>query len=193
MDYGRPPYHSRLILWYWWRIDRYLLLAASGCVSALWLASSAQRKNLRRLVSISRWRHTINTNTECSIDMSNRNNKQASIQHYGTYAMNPLVLALCRIERASLQPLELERELWPELLDASRLAALKDVSMMPEEDEVALVVEGRDATALELGHLREERLEDTAHRVAETRVEVVEHEFRQVGGREVGVLVRLPQ
>jgi len=125
--------------------------------------------------------------------MSNRNNKQASIQHYGTYAMNPLVLALCRIERASLQPLELERELWPELLDASRLAALKDVSMMPEEDEVALVVEGRDATALELGHLREERLEDTAHRVAETRVEVVEHEFRQVGGREVGVLVRLPQ
>ena len=107
--------------------------------------------------------------------------------------MNPLVLALCRIERASLQPLELERELWPELLDASRLAALKDVSMMPEEDEVALVVEGRDATALELGHLREERLEDTAHRVAETRVEVVEHEFRQVGGREVGVLVRLPQ
>ena len=46
--------------------------------------------------------------------------------------------------------------------------------MMPEEDVIALVVEGDHAAAMELRVVREEGGEHAAYRVAQARVEVVQ-------------------
>lgn len=60
--------------------------------------------------------------------------------------------------------------------------------MVPEEDEVSLVVEGDHPSSSELGVLREERGEQPAHSHAYLRVEVVEDQLRDVLCRNCVVL-----
>lgn len=63
----------------------------------------------------------------------------------------------------------------------------------PEEDEVALVVEGDDAAPAEGRVLAEEGGEHPSDSVAETGVEVVEDELGLVGGRAAAVRDFLPE
>ena len=97
--------------------------------------------------------------------------------------VQPLHLSVLRVENSVLHPPELERELGPELLQPRLLLALEDVAVVTEEDEVALVVEGDDATTLEVGNLVQQTAEHAAHAVAQARVEVVEDHLRLVRRR----------
>ncbi len=54
---------------------------------------------------------------------------------------------------------------------------------MPEEDKVPLVVEGHDATTLDLGVMWEQGRQHPGDRVTEPRVEIGEDHFRLVRGR----------
>ena len=56
----------------------------------------------------------------------------------------------------------------------------KYVSVMSEENEVSLVVEGNDSSALELRILREQRGKEPANFETDFGVKVVENEFRNV-------------
>jgi hypothetical protein len=57
-----------------------------------------------------------------------------------------------------------------------------DRPVVPEEDEVALVVQGDDAAALELCLMWEERRKQPTHRVTQPRVEVVQDNLREMLG-----------
>ena len=57
-------------------------------------------------------------------------------------------------------------------------ARLEDVAVVPEEDEVALVVERHHSAAVELGALREHGREHAPHPVPHARREVVQDELR---------------
>ena len=59
-------------------------------------------------------------------------------------------------------------------------ARLEDVPVVPEKDEVALVVERHHSAAVELGALREHGREHASHPVSHARREVVQDELRVV-------------
>ena len=72
----------------------------------------------------------------------------------------PLVLAVLRIEGAKLERLEPQREARAELLQPRRdlpplLLLLKDVPVVAEEDEIALVVHRHNLPAAKLRVVRE--------------------------------------
>ncbi len=56
-------------------------------------------------------------------------------------------------------------------------------SCSPEEDVVALVVEGHDPPATKVGILTKQRREQAPHAAAQHRVEVVQDQLRLVRGR----------
>lgn len=86
------------------------------------------------------------------------------------------------IESSLLEPLQLQREPGPQLLQINSLSVLEDITMSPEEDKVALVVQGSDLTTLEFGDVGEEGSEHSSDGVTETGVKVVEDQFWLVRG-----------
>ena len=55
-----------------------------------------------------------------------------------------------RVERSFLQPKQFQRELWPALLQFSFVLAIVDVEnvpVVPEEDEISLMVENDDTSS----------------------------------------------
>ena len=76
------------------------------------------------------------------------------------------------------------------LLKSCFLCRIEDVAVLSEEDEVSLVVDGDDASTVEVWTVREERADESADGVSESGVEVVEDELRCVF-RHGGVTVDL--
>ena len=97
--------------------------------------------------------------------------------------MLPLILAVLGVKRTQLQRPELQCESWAKLLQRridllAFFFLLEDVSMVSEEDKVALVVQCDDLPTAKLRIVREETSEHSSHPVAKPRVEVVEDELR---------------
>lgn len=80
--------------------------------------------------------------------------------------VNPLELAKLRVERALLQPAQLQREARSDFLQPRLLLVLKRVAVMPYKDKVALVVERHDLVTLKLGLMLEQRAQETTDAMA---------------------------
>ena len=98
--------------------------------------------------------------------------------------MVPFIVAKLCIKCSLLEPLELDGELGPDLLEAGALPVLLEhIPVAAEKDIVALVVPRDHLTPRELRLVREEVAEEPPYRVAEARVKVIDDELGVVVAR----------
>mmetsp|Transcript_48526 Transcript_48526/g.157282 ORF Transcript_48526/g.157282 Transcript_48526/m.157282 type:complete len:266 (+) Transcript_48526:80-877(+) len=100
----------------------------------------------------------------------------------------PLVLAVLRIEGAKLERLQPQCEARAELLQPRRdlsplLLLLKDVPVVAEEDEIALVVHRHNLPAAKLRIVRKQARQHPSEPVPEAGAKAVEDELRPVSSR----------
>mmetsp|Transcript_2214 Transcript_2214/g.4967 ORF Transcript_2214/g.4967 Transcript_2214/m.4967 type:complete len:246 (-) Transcript_2214:513-1250(-) len=131
---------------------------------------------------------SINPPSESASEISPSSDMEAPSASIQVRLVLPFIFAVLRIERAELQRLELEREARAKLLQAHGHVALarivlKDVAVVPEKDEIALVVHRDYLPPLELRVVREQAREHAAEPMAQPGGEIVQDQLRSMRGR----------